>query len=219
MRRFTQVFGLLFIWLTGAGDVLAEPTLPSQPDSPVLRRWLQHPPDLLDDIENNQAFPTRLGIGLGLATSRNNDFEYQISLQDVVLAKTRLSFSSDYSVGSSSASNQQWGTAARYYLIPLGAYFNVAPQVGYRSLIIDANARQGIEVGTKVVLALAPRAADIAITQSWVLASEGDSVGRTVLEFGYNLSPALRLTAAVELVNSTLRKDTNFGVKVELTSF
>lgn len=209
-------FGL---WLAGTNAVFADPSLPSQPDSPVLRRWLQRPPDLLDDIENNQAFPTRLGIGLGLATSRNNDFEYHISLQDVVLANTRFSFSTDYSVGSSSASNQQWGTAARYYVAPLGAYFNIAPQIGYRSLVIDANARQGLEVGTKVLLALAPRAADISIAQSWILASEGDSIGRTVLEFGYNLSPALRLSAAVELVNSTLRKDTNFGVKVELTSF
>jgi len=218
MKRFVWAFSTV-LWLAGASRALAEPTLPSQPDSPVLRRWLQHPPDLLDDIENNQAFPTRLGIGIGLATSRNNDFEYQISLQDVVLASTRFSFSADYSVGSSSVSNKQWGTAARYYIAPLGAYFNVAPQIGYRSLVFDANARQGLEFGGKILLTLAPRAADIAITQSWVFASEGDSIGRTVLEFGYNLSPVLRLTTAIELVNSTLRKDTNFGVKVELTSF
>jgi hypothetical protein len=218
MKRFILAFSLP-LWLAGTNNALAETTLLPQPDSPVLRRWLQNPPDLLDDIENNQAFPTRLGIGIGLATSRNNDFEYQISLQDVVLAKTRFSFSADYSVGSTSASNQQWGTTTRYYLAPLGAYFNFAPQLGYRSLVIDGNAWQGIEAGGRVVLALAPRAADISIGQSWVFASEGDSIGRTLLEFGYSLSPTLRLTAAIELVNSTLRKDTNFGVKVELTSF
>lgn len=185
--------------------------------SPVLRRWLERPPDLLSDIENDQAFPTRLGVGIGVATSRRSEVEYLVSLQDVVLARTRLSLSSDFLQGN--ADNQQWGANARYYLAPLGSYWNLAAQAGYRSLQIEGNSRSGAEVGAKLLFALAPRAADIALSQSWVLSTEGDSVGRTLLEFGYTLSPALRVTAVIHWVNSTIRRDTSFGLNVELISF
>jgi len=208
----------MVVWM---GLVAAAQALPPAAEleagSPVLRRWLSGPPDLLNDIENSQAFPTRLGFGAALLASNGNELQVQVSLQDVVLGGTHLSLSSDYS--RSNDSNQQWGASVRYYVAPLGSYFNFAPQVGYRGLLIDGTLRSGTEVGGKLLFALAPRAADISVSQSWVLSEVGDSIGRTVLEFGYSLSPLWRVTAVVELVNSSLRKDTGFGLRIELTSF
>lgn len=222
-RLFLPIPGL---WLLATTGVCAQPEAPPEKPSarfalesasPVLRRWINQPPDLLEDIENGQAFPTRLGIGIALVSSRGNEAEYQVSLQDVVLANTRVSLSSDFSYRG--GANQQWGADARYYLAPLGSYINFAPQVGYRSLLIDGNYRAGTELGGKLLFALAPRAADIAVSQSWILAGMGEELGRTVLEFGYSLSPTLRINAAIELINSSLRKDTSFGLRLELISF
>ncbi len=184
--------------------------------SPTLRRWLANPPDLLEDIENGQAFPTRLGIGISLAGGRS-EAEYSLTLQDVVLGGTRASFSADFY--RSGVTNQQWGANARYYIAPLGSYFNVAPLVGYRSLVIDGNARNGAELGAKLLFALSPRAADIAVSQSWVLPAQGPEIGRTLLEFGYTLSPIVRLTAVIQLINSNLRQETSFGMNLELIGF
>lgn len=188
-----------------------------QRGSPTLRRWISDPPDLLNDIENGQAFPTRLGIGLVFTPSRSGEAAYTVSLQDVVLGGTRLSFSGDFT--RSGTSNQAWGAEARYYVAPLGSYLNVAPQVGYRNIVIDGTTRNGLEAGAKFLFALAPRAADIAVSQSWVLPDRGGSIGRTVLEVGYTLSPVLRLTAVVQWINSSLRSDTSFGVNFELIGF
>ncbi|WP_164929300.1 hypothetical protein [Gloeobacter violaceus] len=186
-------------------------------ESPVFRRWIANPPDLLYDIENGQAFPTRLGIGIAFTPSRSGEIAYSATLQDIVLGGTRLSLSGDF--WRSGTSNQQWGANARYYILPLGSYFNIAPQFGYRNLVIDGITRNGLEAGAKFLFALSPRAADIAFIPSWVTPDEGGAITRLLLEFGYSLNPRLRLTTTVQWVNSSIRTDTSFGVNLELIGF
>ncbi len=184
--------------------------------SPVLRRWLQRPPDLLQEIDNTPAVPTRLQLTVSTVPSRGGDTEWGASLQDLYVAGSRVSLSTEYAQ-SFVSQNRQWGAHARVYLFPLGSQLNVAPVVGYRHLVIDGLTFQGPEVGTRFVLA-SPQAADISLLQSFVLNYAGPPVGRTVLSLGYALSPLIRISALIQWQNSLVRQDTTYGIGLELVN-
>ncbi|NJK35689.1 MAG: hypothetical protein HC919_12470 [Oscillatoriales cyanobacterium SM2_2_1] len=52
-------------------------------DSPVLRRWLEEPPDLLEDIYRQPSFVTKLRLGLG---SEGQNWSIDASVEDVFWA-------------------------------------------------------------------------------------------------------------------------------------
>ncbi|WP_287128378.1 hypothetical protein [Candidatus Cyanaurora vandensis] len=182
--------------------------------SPVLKRWLTSPPDLLNEIDNTPAFPARLQLILATVPSRSGDTEWSASLQDIFIANGPVSLSTEYGQ-SLYTDNRQWGAHARFYLLPLGSQLNIAPVVGYRSLVVDGLAFRGPELGTRWVLT-APQAADISFSQSLVLSEQGLPVGRIQLSFGYAISPLLRLSAQVQWQNSALRYDTSYGFSLEV---
>jgi hypothetical protein len=188
--------------------------------SPVLKRWLDSPPSVLSEIDNDPAFPTKFKIGVASVPSRDNDYELALGVEDVFLGKSRFTASAEYrqSLNQNLRNTNLWGANVRYYLLPLGAYVNLAPQVGYTSLRLEGAEFQGPELGGKLVLALS-QTADLSLTETVILPSQGLAVGRTQLSFGYALSPALRVSADIGFINAPTRQDTSFGINFELTSY
>ncbi len=182
--------------------------------SPVLQRWLDQPPDVLHEIDSTPSFPTRLSLAFLTTPSRDGDNTWQASVQDIFVADSSLSLSTEYGQ-SFTTDNRQWGASARVYLLPLGSHLNVAPVFGYHQVVVDGLTFQGPEVGTRWVLA-APQAADISFVQTFVLSERGGTVGRSQLAFSYALSPLLRLSMQFQWQNSTVRWDQSYGLALEL---
>jgi hypothetical protein len=188
--------------------------------SPVLKRWLDNPPNVLSEIDNTPAFPTKFKVGVANVTSRDNDYELALGIEDVFLGQSRFTVSGEYrqSLNQNTHNTRLWGGNVRYYLLPLGAYVNLAPQVGYTSLRLEGAEFQGPELGGKLIFALA-QTADVTLTETVILPSQGLTVGRTQLSFGYALSPAVRVSADIGFINAPTRQDTSFGINFEFTSY
>ena len=179
-------------------------------DSPVLRRWLQNPPNLLEEIRNTPVLPTRLQAGF------ESSSHWRISLQDLRLGD-RLTLSGDYRQSSEHPEVRQYGSEMRYFLAPLGSRFNLAPQLGYRALEQKNRSLSGVSYGAFAVLALAPGAADLTGSYSWVAPQEPEEGQATLAELtaAYAISPSFRLSARYSLRNSTLDREFSFGVGLE----
>ena len=179
-------------------------------DSPVLRRWLQGPPDLLEEIRDTPVLPTRLQAGFESAS------EWRISLQDLRLGD-RLTLSGDYRQSSENPEIRQYGSEVRYFLAPMGSRLNLAPQLGYRALEQENRRLSGVSYGAFAVLALAPGAADLTGSYTWVAPQEPEEGQATLAEItaAYAISPSLRLAARYSLRYSTLARESSFGVGLE----
>jgi len=185
--------------------------------SPVLKRWLENPPDLLQEIDRTPSFPARLQLAYSTVPSRQGDQEWSATLEDVFIAQSSLSLTTEYSQAFYTE-NRHWGASARIYLLPLGSELNVAPILGYHQVVVDGLTFQGPELGSRWVLA-APQAADLSFTQSLILSERGLPVGRLQLSVGYAISPLLRLSATIQWQNSSLRYDTSYGFGLELVRY
>ncbi len=179
-------------------------------DSPVLRRWLQNPPNLLEEIRNTPILPTRLQAGF------ESSSHWRVSLQDLRLAD-RLTLSGDYRQSSQDPEARQYGSEMRYFLAPMGSTFNLAPQLGYRALEQENRSLSGVSYGAFAVLALAPGAADLTGSYSWVAPQEPEEGQATLAELtaAYAISPSFRLSARYSLRNSTLTRESSLGFGVE----
>ncbi|MGQ9836779.1 MAG: hypothetical protein ACUVRV_02130 [Cyanobacteriota bacterium] len=179
-------------------------------DSPVLRRWLENPPNLLDQIRNTPVLPTRLQANF------ESSSHWRIGLQDLRLGD-RLTLSGDYRQSANEPENRQYGSEIRYFLAPVGSSFNLAPQLGYRVLELEDRSLSGMSYGAFAVLALAPGAADLTGSYSWVLPKEQQEGQATLAEVTatYAISPSLRLAARYSLRNSTLARESSLGFGVE----
>ncbi|MCJ2541785.1 hypothetical protein JX360_02505 [Synechococcus bigranulatus str. 'Rupite'] len=179
-------------------------------DSPVLRRWLQNPPNLLDEIRNTPVVPTRLQANF------ESSSHWRIGLQDLRLAD-RLTLSGDYRQSSQDPDMRQYGSEIRYFLAPMGSLFNLAPQLGYRALEQENRSLSGVSYGAFAVLALAPGAADLTGSYSWVAPREPQEGQATLAEVtaAYAISPSFRLSARYSLRNSTLTRESSLGFGVE----
>jgi hypothetical protein len=186
------IWGLVLI-LGWAGTVLAAPTaadLELDPkllqSSPVLRRWLAHPPDVGQDIAHDPAFRTRLRLGYGQGSGSDR---WQIGIADLRVAHSQLTLSADYQT-QFDGSRPDWGVDGHYYLRPLGKSVNIAPVVGYRQL---ANT-QGVNLGARLLLVPSRSGgADLALTQTWVRPFSGQSTSLTRLSLGYAVTHQLRV--------------------------
>lgn len=177
-------------------------------NSPVLRRWLQNPPNLLEEIRNTPVLPTRLQAGF------ESSSHWRISLQDLRLAE-RLTLSGDYRQSSEYPEVRQYGSEMRYFLAPMGSPFNLAPQLGYRALEQKNRSLSGVSYGAFAVLALAPGAADLTGSYSWVAPQEKGQATLAEITAAYAISPSFRLSARYSLRNSTLAQESSFGFGLE----
>ncbi len=197
------------------------PTLDLDPavieSSPTLQRWLDRIPDVADDIRNQPSFRTRLRAGYAQFPSTAQIGGFGAAVEDVFLvAGTGLSASADYS-RSWNGDRASYGGEARYYLLPLGGYVNIAPTVGYRSLHTPAYQTDGLDVGLRLMLVPSRGGgADLALSQRWVAPGSEGEVGITSLAIGYAVTRQLRLGTDFQLQNSRFGQDSRFGLSLEL---
>ena len=184
-------------------------------NSPVLQRWLKKVPNVLEDIRNDPSFRTRLRLGYSQFPSTDGASGFNVGVEDIFIGRTGLTVSGDYQ-RSFNGKRESFGTDLRYYVLPLGSYVNVAPQVGYRNLTTGNFSTDGVNVGARLMLALSRTgAADVSLTQSFVSPGSRDEVGMTTLSFGYAVTHNLRLSTDIQKQNSREEKDSRVGIVLE----
>ena len=184
-------------------------------NSPVLQRWLQETPDVLEDIRHDPSFKTRFKFGFSLFPSSDDAVGINIAVEDIFIARTGLTLSTDYYTTFNS-SRVAVGANVHYFLFPLGSYINIAPLVGYRYIQSDNYSSDGINLGIRLILALSRTgAAELSLSQSFVSIGSEDEIGITSLSVGYALSPDIRCSTDIELQNSPIDQDNRFSINLE----
>jgi hypothetical protein len=184
-------------------------------NSPVLQRWLRQVPNVLEEIRNDPSFRTRLRVGYSQFPSTGQAGGFNVGVEDVFIGRTGLTVSGDYQ-RSFNGKREAYGGDLRYYVLPLGSYINIAPQVGYRNLTTGKFSTDGINVGARLMFALSRTgAADVSITQSFVSPGSNEEVGMTTLSFGYAVTRNLRLSTDIQKQNSREDKDSRVGIVLE----
>ncbi|MBD2109102.1 hypothetical protein H6F49_19270 [Nodosilinea sp. FACHB-13] len=184
--------------------------------SPTLQRWLEDVPDVANEIRHRPSFRTRLRVGYAQFPSTGQVGGFGVAVEDVFVPGTGLSASIDYS-RSWNGQRESYGGEARYYLLPLGGYFNIAPTVGYRSLSTPAYQTDGLDVGLRLMLVPSRGGgADLALSQRWVAPGSEEEVGITSLAIGYAVTRQLRLGTDFQRQNSRFGQDSRVGVSLEL---
>lgn len=168
-------------------------------ESPLLQRWLQNPPNLLEDIENSPSFATKARISI---SSRDNNFGFDLGIEDIFLGNTKLTLSGGYQQ-EFDGNNQFYYSNLRYYLLPLGSYINFAPQMGYRRVFDSA----GLDLGLQLVLALSPQSADLRLEQVFTAPGTPEEVSTTTLSTSYGLQRLLFFHSAIQWRRSFDRSD------------
>lgn len=190
---------------------------PARPDdaSPVLDKWEKQTPNVLDDIRRDPSFRTRVRLGLSYFPSTNDSVGWNVGVEDFFIGKTSLTLSGNY-IASFNGDRKAGGADFRYYLLPLGGYFNIAPVLGYRYLESPRYTTDGLNVGFRVqAVPSRTGAADLAFMLTWVDPGQYDEVGVLTLSFGYALTKNVRLSTDIEKQNSRYKKDNRFGVSLE----
>jgi hypothetical protein len=181
-------------------------------DSPVFQRWQRQVPNILEDINNNPSFRTRVWLGYNRFPTGDG---LNIGVEDIFVGQSRLTLSGDYQ-WAFEGEYTSYGADLHYYLRPLGRYINIAPLVGYRHLQTNEYSTDGVNVGARLLFVLSRGgAADIAITQSWVAPGTAEEVGLTTLSIGYAVTQNLRLSTDVQKQNSRHSKDNRVGIGLE----
>jgi hypothetical protein len=216
----TAVICGLTLSLACSGTALASPSaadLELDPkllqSSPVLRRWLQDPPDVSRDIDADPAFRTRLRLGYGQVSGADGKSDrWQVGVEDLRVARSQITLSADYQT-QLEGSSPDWGVDAHYYLRPLGKSVNLAPVVGYRQL---ENTR-GVNLGARFLLVPSRGGgADLALTQTWVRPFSGQATSLTRLSLGYAVTHQIRVGSDLSWEKGTAgRADRRFGLALE----
>jgi hypothetical protein len=185
-------------------------------ESPVLRRWLQEIPNVLDDIRHDPSFTTRIKFGYSYFPSTDQRSGFHIGIEDVFLGETGLTISGEYQQTFDGDYRRTLGGDLRYYLFPLGSNINLAPLVGYRYIESNNYTTDGVNLGAKLMITLSRTgAADFSVSQSFVSPTSNDEVGMTTFAFGYALNHNLRLATEMQNQNSREEKDRRFGISLE----
>lgn len=180
--------------------------------SPVLQRWLSDPPDLLDEIRNTPAVPTRLQAGIDVSG-------WSVGLSDLYLVE-RVSLSSSYRQSFDRPQDAAFGSNLRYFVAPVGSRFNLAPQVGFGRIDQFERFLSGPQYGAYLVMALDPGAADLTMSYSWLDPNRSTQEGAaTVGEItaAYALSQSTRLATRYTWRHSTITKDQDLSLILEWT--
>ena len=183
--------------------------------SPVLQRWMRQVPNVLEEIERDPSFRTRLRLGYSLFPSANNASGWNFGVEDLFISKSGFTISGDYQAAFD-RQREAYGVELRYYVRSLGSYINFAPILGYRYVETGDYSTDGVNLGARLLLVLSRGgAADIALSQSWVSPGTEDEVGLTTLSFGYAVTRDLRLSTDLQRQNSRQEKDSRLGIVLE----
>jgi hypothetical protein len=180
--------------------------------SPVLQRWLADPPDILYDIYNTPSFNTKLRLGI---TSRDNSLGFDLGVEDAFIGKTPLALSGSYQQ-EFSGRESSWDANLRYYLFPLGSYYNVAPQVGYRQLnLFEQPNTSGLDLGIQGIIVLSPRSADLKLSHTFTNPGGNNETSITSISTSYAITRNWRLGSNIQWRRSPVRNDSRVGFVLE----
>jgi hypothetical protein len=183
--------------------------------SPVLQKWLKDIPDVMNDINTDPSFRTRVKVGYSQYPSAGQTGGFHLAVDDMFFGRSGLSASANYN-SASGGNRTAYGADAQYYLLPLGGYVNVTPLVGFRHLETDKYSRDGLNLGLKLMLVPARGGgADIALSQSWVGLGGNNETGLTTLSVGYALTNHLRLSTDLQQQNAKENYDSRVGIGIE----
>ena len=181
--------------------------------SPVLRRWLENPPDLLTDIYNEPSFNSKLRVSL---TSRNNSLGIEAGVEDLFVGSSPLTVSSSYQ-HEFSGRESEFQSHIRYYVLPLGSYWNFSPIVGYRQFNqLDRPQISGLDLGLQGILVLSPHSSDLRLSHIFTSPSGDLEMSTTALSTSYAITKNLRLGTKIEWRRSPLMYDSRIGFVLEL---
>lgn len=181
--------------------------------SPVLQRWLNSPPDLLDDIYNSPSFDSKLRIGI---TSRNHSLGLELGIEDIFIGKLPVTFNANVQT-ELSGRESEINANFRYYLLPLGSYWNVAPVVGYRQFNqFERPQISGLDVGVQGILVLSPQSSDLRLSHTFTSPQSNLEMSITTLSSSYALTNNLRLGTKIEWRRSPIIYDSRVGFLLEL---
>lgn len=185
-------------------------------ESPVLQQWLEEVPDIAEDIRHNPSFRTRLRVGYANFPSNGEISGFQVGVDDIfVWPGTGLTASADFS-RSGNGQREAYGAEARYYLLPLGGYVNVAPTLGYRSVVAPGYDTSGLDVGLRLmIIPSRGGGTDLAVSQHWVAPGTDQEVGITRFNLGYAVTSHLRVGSDLELQNSRFGQESRWGLGLE----
>lgn len=182
--------------------------------SPTLRKWLDHTPDVLQEIRNDPSFRSRLRLGYARFPKSNED-GWTVGLEDWRIGQTPLTVSASYSA-SFDATQQAIAADLHLYALPLGSSINVAPIVGYRSLKFNDNRTSGMNLGGRLLLVPSRGGgADISLDASWLNPGTDQEVGLARLSFGYAITPQLRIATDFERWNQRSGNERRAGILLE----
>ena len=182
--------------------------------SPVLQRWLEEVPNVLEEIRNDPSFRTRVRVGYAQVTSSDDGSGVNVGVEDLFIGRTGLTLSGDYFAGSGGFSGG--GAQLRYYVLPLGGYFNLAPVVGYRHIEGESYSTSGVELGGRAMLVLSRTGgADLSLGYSVVGIGGDQTVGLGTLGVGYAITPQFRLSTDIRRHDADGDNDTRFGIGLE----
>ena len=180
--------------------------------SPTLQRWLHKTPNILEDIQRDPSFRTRLRLGYSSAKGSDG---WNVGVEEVFLDRSGFTVSADYQA-SFDQKQESWGADLRYYVAPLGSSINIAPVVGYRHVETDRYAARGLNLGARLLLVPSRTgAAELSLTQTWVSPGSAEEVALTRLSFGYAVTHNLRLSTDLQRQRSRDQRDDRFGIGLE----
>lgn len=209
---FRRYVCIAIAWGLGAGPGHSAPQLDPQwvEQSPVLQRWLQNPPNVLADIYDEPSFRTKLRLGV----QGRDRLGWEVSLEDAFVGNSPLTVSASYQ-SDFDGPERDVSAGLRYYLRPRGSYWNVAPQVGYRSWENGSGSTRGWELGVQTVLALSPRSADLRLSQLWTAPGTATETGTTQLSASYALSRRVWVRSHLQWRRSPQQSDSRAGLALE----
>ena len=181
--------------------------------SPVLQRWLENPPDLLEDIYHIPSFNTKLQLGV---TSRDNSLGIEAGVSDVFVGRSPLTLNAGYQT-EFSGRESELNADLRYYLLPLGSYWNVSPIVGYRQFNqFNRPQISGLDVGLQGILVLSPHSSEIRLSHTFTAPNTDLELSKTSLSTSYAITSNLRLGTKIEWRRSPIIYDSRVGFLLEL---
>ena len=181
--------------------------------SPVLRRWLENPPDLLEDIYKMPSFNSKVRVGI---TSRNNSLGIEAGFEDFSVGSSPLTVSGHYQTELSGRESEIQANL-RYYVLPLGSYWNLAPIVGYRQFNqSDRPQISGLDIGLQGSLVLSPHSSDLRLSHIFTDPTGNLEMSTTTLSTSYAITNNLRLGTKIEWRRSPLIYDSRVGILLEL---
>lgn len=180
-------------------------------NSPVLQRWRLKVPNVLQDINNEPSFRTRLRFGYSRFGGNDG---VKFGFEDIFIVD-KLTLRGEYEKAFNNKF-ENYGADLNYYFLPLGGYLNFSPVVGYRNLQTSDYSSSGVNLGVKLLLVLSRGGgADIAFTRSWVAPGTAEEVALTKLSASYAITNNLRFSTELGQQKAGTEKERQVGLFLE----